>query len=256
MFRHAIVRKPGENFSQGLTSANVGTPDFELALAQHEAYCQALESCGVEVICLPPDVVHPDSTFVEDTAILTSKSAILTRPGAPSRRGEVASVRDAVCQFYPTVHEIWPPGTLDGGDVCQAGSHFFAGISERTNDKGARQLADFLSADGFTCSTVEIRGMRSILHLKSGIAYLGDNILVVTEELAGREEFASYDCVVVSRAETYGCNCVQVNDYVLMAAGFDRLRSELERRKFRLIALEMSEFRTMDGGLSCLSLRF
>ncbi|MGA9563898.1 MAG: arginine deiminase family protein [Candidatus Korobacteraceae bacterium] len=256
MFGHAIGRRPGRNFAEGLTSAELGAPDVALALAQHESYCRALEDCGLELLRLPPDLKHPDSTFVEDTAVLTSRSAILTRPGADSRLGEVAAIHKAIQPFYSGIHGIQAPGTLDGGDICEAGAHFFIGLSYRTNEEGARQLAQFVAADGFTSSTVDIRGMHSILHLKSGIAYLDNNVLVVMDELAGREEFRGYDVIRVASHESYACNCVLVNDRVLVPAGFPRLHDELTRRGYLPLALDMSEFRKMDGGLSCLSLRF
>ena len=226
MFRHAIVRQPGMNFAEGLTTAELGAPNVSLALAQHEAYCSALEECGLELRRLPPDLQHPDSTFVEDTAVLTSRSAILTRPGADSRLGEVTAIGEAIQPFYSVIHEIQAPGTLDGGDICEAGSHFFIGISHRTNEEGARQLGKFLAAEGFTTSTVDIRGMQSILHLKSGIAYLDNNVLVVMDELAGREEFRGYDRIRVASDESYACNCVLVNGRVLVP---DRISSPARR---------------------------
>lgn len=256
MFRYAIVRPPAGNFAEGLTSANLGAPDLATALAQHEAYCAALESCGLEVFRLPPDSEHPDSTFVEDTAVLTGRSAIFARPGAISRLGEVAGVRESVQRHYSTVREIQAPGTLDGGDICEAGSHFFIGISHRTNEEGARQLTEFLIADGYTASTFDIRATDSILHLKSGVAYLENRDLAVMEELAGRREFAGYNLISLPAEETYACNCVLVNRSVLLPAGFPRVAIELERRGYNTLPLEMSEYRKMDGGLSCLSLRF
>ena len=227
-----------------------------MALSQHAAYCRALEACGLELIPLPADIQHPDSTFVEDTAVLTTQSAILARPGAVSRRGEVAGIRETIGCFFPSIREIAPPGTLDGGDVCEAGSRFFIGISHRTNQAGAGQLSRWLAADGFTSSLVDIRGLGSILHLKSGIAYLDNNDLVVMEELAGREEFSGYHLIRVPAEESYACNCVLINGRVLMPAGFPRLEEDLARRQYEPLPLEMSEFCKMDGGLSCLSLRF
>src|SRR5207247_6066954 len=141
---------------------------------------------------LAPDPSFPDSTFVEDAAVLTRHGAIVTRPGAPSRAGEVASIRKALSDFYPSLFSIQPPGTLDGGDLCEAGNHFFIGISERTNERGAQQLAERLGSFGYTASLVDIRGVSHILHLKSGLAYLGDNRLVVTEALANCAEFGGY----------------------------------------------------------------
>ena len=124
MLTKAIIRPPAENFADGLTTADLGTPDFDQTLAQHARYCAALEQCGLALTRLPPDAGYPDSTFVEDTAVLTPQSAILTHPGAPSRQGEVTSIREALRPFYPQTHTITAPGTLDGGDICEAGTHF------------------------------------------------------------------------------------------------------------------------------------
>jgi dimethylargininase len=256
LFERAIVRRPGANFAEGLTSFRGGAPSFAKAIEQHEAYCAALERCGLELVRLEADLAHPDSTFVEDVAVLTWTSAVLARPGATSRAGEVAEIRTPIGKFFTTICEIAAPGTLDGGDICEAGNHFFIGVSRRTNEEGARQLAGFLARDGHTSSFVDIRGMKSILHLKSGIACVGDKQLVVMEEMAGREEFRGYETIRVEPGETYAVNCLRVNDYVLLAKGFPRIAAELTKRGFRILPLDMSEFRKMDGGLSCLSLRF
>jgi dimethylargininase len=256
VFTKAIVRAPAPNFAEGLTTAYLGAPDYTRALTQHEAYCAALERCGLTVIRLKADPLHPDSTFVEDTAVLTAQGAILARPGAPSRAHEVTSIKKVLTESYPSMLSIESPGTLDGGDVCEAGEHFFIGISERTNETGARQLAETLASFGSTSSLVEIRGVPGVLHLKSGIAYLGDGRLAVIDALAKRKEFADFDLTRLDRGESYAANCVRVNDYVLVAAGYPLFESKLRDLGYQTIALEMSEFQKMDGGLSCLSLRF
>jgi dimethylargininase len=256
LFRHAIVRTPGENFADGLTSAERGKPEFSRVLAQHAAYCDALRQCGVEVLRLDADLEHPDCTFVEDTAVLTKNSAILTRPGASTRLGEVTGIRQTLEAFYSLIHKIEAPGTLDGGDICEAGTHFFLGISHRTNPEGAAQLGKLLADEGYTSSMIDIRSMTSILHLKSGIAYLDNNNLVVMQELAEREEFQGYNLIRVPTEENYACNCVLVNDRVLLPSGFPWSNSVLTDRGYQPLLLDMSEFRKMDGGLSCLSLRF
>jgi dimethylargininase len=152
-----------------------------------------------------------------------------------------------------SIHE---PGTLDGGDICEADAHFFIGISQRTNEAGAQQLAQQLAACGYTSQCIDIRAMKSILHLKSGLAYVGDNRLVIIDSLAGRDEFSAFDLMRVEAAEQYAANCVRVNEHVLVAAGYPGLELSLQGLGYSTIALGMSEFQKVDGGLSCLSLRF
>ena len=256
-FRRAIVRPPAENFADGLTTVDLGVPDVATALAQHAAYCSVLEDLGLELTRLPADGSHPDSTFVEDTAILTARgAAILTRPGAPSRAGEVAAIEKALSSFYGSLSRIEAPGTVDGGDIDEAGDHFFIGVSRRTNEEGARQLAKLLAAHGYTSSLYDIRGIDEILHLKSGIAWLGGKTLVVIEPLLGNPAFRGWDLIRVPKGEEYAANCVLVNGDVLFAEGFPLLERTLRERGHRPIVLPMSEFQKMDGGLSCLSLRF
>jgi len=281
----AIVRSPGASLSGGLTSATLGVPDYELALLQHRNYCEALELCGLELTHLEVDEEFPDSTFVEDTAVLvrarqkparqqglslpdlagkaladaraSAISCILTRPGAPSRMGEVKRTKETLSQFCHQIHSISEPGTLDGGDICEAGNHhFLIGISERTNEAGAEQLAERLNTYGYTSICIDIRGVPNILHLKSGLAYLGENRLVVIDALRNRKELQDYDLMLVNAGEEYAANCVRVNDYILIAAGYPAFEQTLRNLGYQTIAVEMSEFQKMDGGLSCLSLRF
>lgn len=256
MFKHAIVRTPGMNFAQGLTSVDLGVPRYDQVLAQHAQYCEALVACGLAMTTLDADLDHPDSTFVEDMAVLTARGAVLTRPGARSREGEVAAIRPVLRGFFPVTQEIETPGTVDGGDICEAEDHFFLGLSLRTNEEGARQLAAHLASVGYRSTVVDVRGMSSILHLKSGVSYIGNNTLVVMEEMAGWEAFAGCELIRVVSEESYAANCVLVNDRVLVAAGYPRLTAELTARGFNPLELDMSEFKKMDGGLSCLSLRF
>jgi len=256
MFTKAIVRRPGATFASGLTTVDLGAPDLERALEQHEAYCQTLESCGLKLIRLAPDDEHPDSTFVEDTAILTARGAVITRPGAPSRLGETKDIAPLIRDYFSNVHIIEEPGTVDGGDICEAGEHFFIGLSLRTNEQGAQQLAGFLESFGYSSSLIDIRGVSNILHLKSGIAYLGGRRLVVIDALKSVREFSGYDLIGLDSGEAYAANCLVINDKVLIADGFPATKRALEHMGYQIIALDMSEFQKMDGGLSCLSLRF
>lgn len=256
MFSQAIVRLPAANFADGLTTVDMGVPDFQKTLSQHRSYCDALRDCGLTLTHLEADQDHPDSTFVEDVAVLAGRHAMLTRPGAESRAGEVHNMKPALSKFYPEFAGISAPGTLDGGDICEAGEHFIIGISLRTNETGARQLATWLASHGYTSDFVDIRTVPGILHLKSGISYIGDNRMVVIDALADHPAFKPFELVRVQPDEDYAANCVRVNGYVLMASGFPILQNTLEQLGYSIIALDMSEYQKMDGGLSCLSLRF
>jgi dimethylargininase len=255
-FKHAITRLPAQTYSHGLTTSGEGAPSIEKALDQHARYCDALRASGLTVDILGAAVGYPDSTFVEDTAILTTRVAIIMRPGAPSRLGEIQLIKKAVLEHHSDVMQIVEPGSMDGGDVCQAGQHFFIGISARTNPEGARQLSAILHAHGYTSSTVDIRGQSRLLHLKSGIAYLGSNRLVVAPELSALPAFQTYELIEVAAAELYAANCIHINDHVLIPAGYPKTAAALESLGYTLLALDVSEFRKMDGGLSCMSLRF
>ena len=256
MFTKAMVRLPCVNFAAGLTRVDLGAPDLERAVNQHEAYCQTLESCGVNLIRLAADEDNPDSTFVEDTAVLTARGAVITRLGAPSRRAETKPIAVEIRDYFSNVHLIEEPGTVDGGDICEAGEHFFIGVSMRTNEHGAQQLASILQSFGYSSSLIDIRGVSNILHLKSGIAYLGGKRLVVIEPLRGNKEFSDYDLICLDSNEEYAANCLLINGKVLIAGGFPATKRKLEHMGYQTIALDMSEFQKMDGGLSCLSLRF
>ncbi len=255
-FTHALVCPPAPNFAEGLTTVDLGVPDYERALAVHEQYCQALGECGVFVTYLEADPRYPDSTFVEDTAILTRNMAIFTHPGAESRQGEVEAIANALSPFCPASDRINYPGTLDGGDICEAERHFLIGISARTNKEGAAQLSRLLERQGYRCDCIDIRSTPGILHLKSGIAYIGDNRMVVIDALANHPALAGYELIRVDPEEAYAANCVRVNDRILFPAGFPRLAARLRGLGYTLIELDMTEFQKMDGGLSCLSLRY
>jgi len=255
-YTHAIVRPPAATFAQGITSSGLGPPDLALALEQHEGYCRALERLGVSLVRLPADPRFPDSTFVEDTAIVAGGRAILTRPGAHSRAGEVAALGPALGRWFPQLDRIVSPGTLDGGDVCEAGSHFFIGLSERTNAPGAAQLARWLQAGGFGSSAIDIRGMPGMLHLKTGLSWLGGRRLLAWALIAGHEALQGWDVVPVPEGEEYAANCIGVNQAMLVADQFPRTAALLRGLGHEVVAIDVSEYRKMDGGLSCLSVRW
>jgi dimethylargininase len=251
-FSSAILRTPSSTFAHGLTTASLGTPDLDLALEQHGTYAKALRGLSIEVTVLPPLEAFPDSTFVEDCAVVAGGETIWCRPGAEGRRGEVGEMPGVVSE-----RRIIAPGTVDGGDVCEMGERFLIGISKRTNAEGAAQLTRHLDELGFGAETVDIRGMAGLLHLKSGLSYLGEGSVIAVESLRSHSALHGVRVIVPEQAEEYAANCVALGENrMLFAKGFPALAGRLRAEGFDLIELDMSEFQKMDGGLSCLSLRF
>jgi dimethylargininase len=255
-FSRAILRTPGPNFADGVTTSRAGAPDYSLTLAQHAAYAQALRDLGLSIEILPPDQAFPDGTFVEDAAIIAEGAAIVTRPGAASRMGETVAIAAALEAHFSELRRIVAPGTVDGGDICETDAVVLIGVSERTNEAGGRQLAAILEGLGRPAELVDIRGAAGLLHLKTGIGYLGDGRLAIAPGVPVLPAFERFERVTLDPAEAYAANCVRINDKVLVAAGAPRFMDRLDRLGLAPMALDMSEFRKMDGGLSCLSLRF
>ena len=252
-YKNAIVRLPCPNMVNGLTTANLGKPDYQKALRQHYHYCKAVENCGLEVHYLPPDDNHPDSTFVEDITLLTPECAIITNPGAPSRKGEIKGLDTYLKKFYRNIEFIHEPGTVEAGDILKVDSHYYIGLSRRTNPEGAKQLIKILEKYDMTGSAVPLE---KVLHLKTGVAYLENNRLVATGEFVNRPEFASFDIIEINETESYAANCVWVNGTVILPAGFPASKRLIEKNSYHTIPVDLSEFRKLDGGVSCLSLRF
>jgi len=292
VFTRALLKKPCRNLIRGLSSAGLGgcarplgglsgyarplvglgAPDYEKALSQHAAYAEALRFCGLEVTILAADENYPDSVFIEDTAVLSEKVTVITRPGAPSRRGEEDAVAAALAKFVDRLEHITAPGTLEGGDVLRGENHFFIGISARTNEAGARQLAVILKKNGYAATLVPLQ---HVLHLKTGIAYLQKNRLLACGEFLGRTPkgtganalphrgtganalppFSSFKIIPVPVGEEYAANSLWINGRVLVPAGFPMTKKAIERSGYETVPVDVAEFRKLDGGLSCLSLR-
>lgn len=253
MFTQAIVRLPCPEMVRGLTSASLGKPDFTLAMKQHKAYVEALQSCGLHVEVLKPDSRYPDSVFVEDVALCTPACAIVTNPGAPSRNGEKLEIKTVLERFYGHVETLEAPGTLDAGDVMMVGAHFYIGISKRTNREGAKQLSTILEDHGLSASLVPLKEM---LHLKSGLSYLEQNHLLITGEFLDQPAFDGFKGIRVDPEEAYAANSLWVNSTVLVPEGFPKTLARIREAGYKTITLDVSEFQKLDGGLSCLSLRF
>ena len=253
MFKKAIVRKPGKSMINGLTTAALGLPDYEKALLQHAEYIKALKECGLEVIVLEEDENYPDSTFVEDTALLTKDCAIITNPGARSRRGEIIEIKNVLKEYYSNIEEVQEPGTVEAGDIMMVGSDFYIGLSERTNEKGAQQIVEYLEK---YCMRGFIVKLEEVLHLKTGVAYLEQNNLLACGEFLSKEEFKGFNILEIDKDESYAANCIWVNDIVLIPKGFPKAKEVIKDTGYTVKEIDVSEFRKLDGGLSCLSLRF
>jgi len=252
MVTHAIVRTPAPNFAQGITTDRAAQPSYTLMLEQHLAYVAALRTCGLQVTALDPLVAYPDGHFVEDPAVVVPELAVVTRPGADARRGEADAIAPVLARFKE-VAAIKAPGTLDGGDVLIVDKQVFIGLSARTNPAGAAQLGKLLAPFGYSTITVPVGAG---LHLKSSVNYVGKGTLLLSPALAERPEFDRYKRLVVDPAEEYACNTLWINDQLLVPAGYPRTRALLESLGLAMIELETSEVRKMDGGLTCMSLRF
>jgi len=248
----AIARSPTSNAGDGQTSAGLGRPDTARMLAQHQAYIRILESLGLQVTVLEGDPNFPDGCFVEDTAVVTKNVAVITRPGAPSRRGEETAIEPLLAESRPIAH-ITAPGSVDGGDVVVMPDCVLIGLSERTNEEGARQLTEIMRTHGMPCITLPAGDG---LHLKSSVNAIGDDRLLVTQEFRTCPELSPFDMIAIPADESYAGNSLWLNDHVLVPAGFPKSRKLIEEMGVKTIESDVGEFRKMDGGLTCLSIRF
>lgn len=250
-FSRAIVRRPGPELVNGLTSHRGLRVDPVQALVQHEAYVKALTSLGVAVTVLPPLPGFPDACFVEDTAVVVPGCAVITRPGAPSRRGETATVAEVLARMVPVV-TMDAPATLDGGDVLVVGDVGWIGLSDRTNAAGAAFLTEALSHHGVRMTTVPVA---EGLHLKSSVNWVGGRRLLAAAPFAGHPAFADWEVMPVPPDEAYACNTLRVAGTLIAPAGHPATRDLLAATGDPVVELATDEIAKVDGGLTCLSLR-
>ena len=253
MFKHVIVRKPGRSLVNGITSSNLGKPNYDLAVQQHDHYINALKSLDVKVKILDASEQYPDAVFVEDTAVLAERCAVITHPGALSRQGEEISIKEALNEFYTSFESIQAPGTLEGGDVMRVGDHFYVGLSARTNEEGYRQFAAILNKFNYSASAVKLE---KFLHLKTGLAYLEHNNLLVSGEFIEHVDFKKFNRIIIDETEEYAANCIWFNNAVLIPMGYPKTAAAISKLGYKIMEVDVSEFQKLDGGLSCLSLRF
>jgi dimethylargininase len=244
----ALVRKPGPDLIHAISGhPQKNLIDAKRAHDQHGHYVRALEQAGAEVVNLASLESFPDSPFVEDTAVIFDREALVCRVQAESRRGEVASVAEEVGRHRSITH-LKAPATLDGGDVLMTDQAIYVGQSARTNREAVQALADWC---GKPCIPVPVhRG----LHLKSSVSFLGNNLLVLNPENVDASAFKNFDWITVDESESYAANCLTLGKFILMSTGYPRLADKIRAHGFHIIELEMSEFEKADGSVTCLSL--
>ncbi len=224
--------------------------DIQLAARQHFAYVRALEELGVNVIRLAPMPEYPDSTFIEDTAVVLDELAVVCRSGVESRLAEARETQIAMVPFRP-VAAIQPPGTLEGGDVLRVGRTLYAGRSTRSNDDGIAQLRGLVRSAGYSVVPVDVEGC---LHLKTGCSYVGNRSLVIHPKYVDSRAFSGFDLIRVPETEPMGGNILKIGDTLIAAASYPGVRSLLESKGFRVKTVVLSEFQKAEAGPTCLSL--
>lgn len=252
-FTRAIVRKPCKQLAKGLSDNQLGIPDYEKALKQHKSYVSALQTCGLSVITLEADERFPDSVFVEDTAVCTSEFAVLSRPGAPEREKERDIMLPELKKHFNKIEYIKKPGFLDGGDIMQVNKTFYIGISKRTNHEGGDQFIDIMKKYGMKGIKVPLS---TLLHLKTGMSYLEHTNLLISGEFIQNSLFDNFHKIVIDDSEQYAANSLWINETVLVPAAYPKTAKQIQNAGYKVLLVDISEFRKLDGGLSCLSLRF
>ncbi len=226
--------------------------DVAKAIADHERYETALRSLGARVVRAPEEPTLPDAVFVEDTALVLDEVAIITRPGAPSRRPETESMA-SVLRAYKPLQRIQPPGTLDGGDVLRVGRTIYVGLSSRTNHAGLAQLETLVRGRGYEVISVPVTGC---LHLKSAVTQIADNLLLINPNWVRPECFASIETMTVAPSEPAGANALRIGTAVIYPAHHPDTAERLDRAGVRVVAVPCAELAKAEGGVTCCSVVF
>jgi dimethylargininase len=253
-FTHAITRRPSANIINGLRAHDTGTPDLDAMLKAHVAYIAALKSTGAQVIELAPLDEFPDAVFVEDTALCLPQGAILMRPGAPSRMGEVAEIAPFLRDCYGDIHQISGPGTIEGGDILVTEREILVGRSARTDGAGISELTEIAAQWGH--SVREVVTPKGVLHFKTDCSLMDGETILSTKRLAASGCFDGYRVLFTADGEDAAANAIRFNNLVLFPAGFPRTAEMLGREGFDVVEIDNTDCAKLDGGMSCLSLRF
>ena len=253
-FTHAITRRPAASITAGLRAVDTGTPDLATMEGHHAAYIATLRATGATVIELPPLDAYPDSVFVEDTALCLPQGAIIMRPGAPTRLGEAAEMEPHLRALYTTIERIEGPGTIEGGDILVTEREILVGQSARTDAAGIAELRAIVTAWGHVLR--EVHTPPGVLHFKTDCSLLDAETILSTERLSASGCFEGYTVIHTAPGEEAAANTIRFNEVVLMPAGFPGTKARIEQAGFTVVEIGNSECAKLDGGMSCLSLRF
>ena len=253
-FTHAITRAPGAGVTQGLREADTGAPNVALFQAHHAAYVAALRATGAEVTELAALDDFPDGVFLEDTALCLPEGAVILRPGAPSRLGEAAAMAPVLAQHYGEVAAITGPGFIEGGDILTTEREILIGRSARTNAAGIAELAGIVALWGYRMR--ELQTPPGVLHFKTDCSLLDEETILATPRLAASGCFDGYRVILTAEGEEAAANSIRFNGVVLAPAGFPRTAETLGGAGYDVREIPNSEAAKLDGGMSCLSLRF
>jgi dimethylargininase len=226
--------------------------DTDLASVQHQQYQSALFSLGCEIVIVPTEPGLADSVFIEDTAIVLDEVAVLCRPGAASRRPEVAGV-EVVLQQYRELASIQPPGTLDGGDLLRIDKVIYAGLSTRSNQSGIEQLRSIVVDYGYSVTVVETA---KCLHLKSAVSVVGPGTLLINPDLIGKSVFADYELIDVDKDEAHAANALLIGQSLIYSSSYPRTMEKLLARGIEIVPVDVSEVQKAEGAVTCCSLVF
>ncbi len=253
-FARAVTRRPAASVVDGLRAKDIGTPDLQGMLAAHDAYVAALRSTGAEVTVLDALAAYPDAQFVEDTALCLPQGAILMRPGAPSRAGEVAEMAPTLRALCADVREIKGPGHVEGGDILVTSKEILVGRSDRTDAEGVAELAKIAAEWGHTLH--EVFTPEGVLHFKTDCSLMDGDTILSTKRLDASGCFKGYRVLHVPEGEEAAANAIRFNNLVLMADGFPRTAEMLDKAGYEVAQIDNRDCAKLDGGMSCLSLRF
>ncbi|MDZ4134009.1 MAG: arginine deiminase family protein [Paracoccaceae bacterium] len=253
-FTHAITRRPAASITAGLRAVDTGAPDLTRMLAHHADYVAALRSTGAEVTELDALAPYPDSVFVEDTALCLPQGAVVMRPGAASRLGEAAEMAPHLAKLYGEVLRVDGPGFIEGGDILVTETEILVGRSARTDAAGVAELTRRVAAWGHTVR--EVFTPAGVLHFKTDCSLLDSETILATPRLHASGCFAGYRVIHTAEGEEACANTIRFNDLVIMPADFPKTRDRLVAEGYAVREVGNSECAKLDGGMSCLSLRF